>query len=366
MSNSKQKILSELKSKLSQFKSKMKCYNEMNEKKVGDDLILKVPFNKDIISNKENIDNNSNSNIFINNPIKTPKMERVNSTGITSFNATKKFLDFDVDKLFERNKKHSFSKTNINLDELNINRNKSFININLNSKTLSKTDRNKVVNNRFNNIFINKYGQNYTEPNIDSYKKQKAQNNHFNFNYEANDNIIIPLSLNNRNERGRLSAKPEIKTDTSRYNLNFFLNNNKSINRKNKEKLFNNNYNNINESYSINIKNILYSNNRKSNFNLLNGLNNKYLKTSNTTYNYNNYNLYNNYNKATVKKNIFNELENNKSYNTNLNMDEINKVKYMIQHLSNEEINNMPISVFKEMKDLYDLIYQKFLRNNFI
>ena len=66
--------------------------------------------------------------------------------------------------------------------------------------------------------------------------------------------------------------------------------------------------------------------------------------------------VYNNYNKATVRKNIFNELENNKSYNTNLNMDEINKVKYMIQHLSSEEINNMPISVFKEMKDLYDLI----------
>ena len=33
---------------------------------------------------------------------------------------------------------------------------------------------------------------------------------------------------------------------------------------------------------------------------------------------------------------------------------------------SNREINNLPISIFKEMKELYDLIYMKFLKDNCI
>ena len=74
----------------------------------------------------------------------------------------------------------------------------------------------------------------------------------------------------------------------------------------------------------------------------------------------------NNFNKRNIRKNILNEFEDNKTNNINLNMDDIHKIKYMIQNLSNEEINNMPISVFKEMKELYEIIYKKFLKNNCI
>ena len=374
MSNTKQKILSELRTKLTQFKSKIKSNKSIDEEKVDDDMFLKIPLNNKINSNKENINDN---NIIIPKPTQTSKMERVNSTGISSHNQTKKLIDFDVDKFLNQSKKHSISNNNINLDEYNnkdsINKNKTFINLNLTSKTLlSKTDRNKYNFNLFKNDYLNKYDQNYTEPNNGSLRKIKSQNNYFNFNYSTNDNIIIPLTTKNKNERERFSAKPEIRTDISKYNLNFMMNN-KNTNRKNSAKLLSNNYNTSNDSYSMNIKNILYSNNntntRKTNFNLLNGFNNKYLKPSNAAYNYN-FNCYNNYNKGNLRRNFFNEFENNKINNVNLsinvNMEEIRKVKYMIQNLSSEEINSMPMSVFKEMKDLYDLIYRKFLKNNCI
>ena len=60
MSNTKQKILSELKSKLTQFKSKLKSHKTIDEQKVDDELILKISPNKskDTNINKENIDNN--------------------------------------------------------------------------------------------------------------------------------------------------------------------------------------------------------------------------------------------------------------------------------------------------------------------
>ena len=117
-------------------------------------------------------------------------------------------------------------------------------------------------------------------------------------------------------------------------------------------------------NYTANIKNILYNNTRKTNFNIINGINNnKYLTSSHTTYNYNGYN---NFNKENVRKNYFSEIENDKRNSYDLNMNDIHKVKYMIQNLSSDQINNLPISVFREMKDLYDLIYRKFLKNNFI
>ena len=59
-------------------------------------------------------------------------------------------------------------------------------------------------------------------------------------------------------------------------------------------------------------------------------------------------------------------LKNNKSTNYKINLDDIHKIKYTIQNLSNREINNLPISIFKEMKELYDLIYIKFLKDNCI
>ena len=355
MSNSKQKIISELKSKISQFKSKLKSpkpKNDQDEQKTEEELILKLPLNKiskETNSNKENINNN---NIILNRQIKPSKIERANSTCATSFNINKKYLDFDFDKLLSKTKTNS--KTNICLDELNhSNKNKTFINLNLNTKTITeRTNRQKELFNSFNNNeYLNKYEANH--------------NNFF------SKNNITPLTKI-QNERERLSAKPEIKTNVSRYNLNFMMNDyNKNKSRKNSAKLFYNNsinkIENSKENYSMNINNILNGNTRKNNFNVLNDINNKYLTSSNTVYNFNSYNAYNSFNKGNKRKNYIFECENNNnSINSNINVNDIHRIKYMIQNLSSNEINNLPISVFKEMKELYDLIYMKFLKNNYV
>ena len=376
MSNSKQKIISELKSKISQFKSKLKSpkpKNDQDEQKTEEELILKLPLNKiskETNSNKENINNN---NIILNRQIKPLKIERANSTCATSFNINKKYLDFDFDKLLSKTKTNS--KTNICLDELNhSNKNKTFINLNLNTKTITeRTNRQKELFNSFNNNeYLNKYEANHTEPNAYNfnYNTLKSKNNNLFQNNFFSKNNITPLTKI-QNERERLSAKPEIRTNVSRYNLNFMMNDyNKNKSRKNSAKLFYNNslnkIENSKENYSMNINNILNGNTRKNNFNVLNDINNKYLTSSNTVYNFNSYNAYNSFNKGNKRKNYIFEFENNNSINSNINVNDIHRIKYMIQNLSSNEINNLPISVFKEMKELYDLIYMKFLKNNYI
>ena len=377
MSNSKQKIISELKSKISQFKSKLKSpkpKNDQDEQKTEEELILKLPLNnisKEIKSNKENINNN---NIILNRQIKPLKIERANSTCATSFNINKKYLDFDFDKLLSKTKTNS--KTNICLDELNhVNKNKTFINLNLNTKTITeRTNRQKELFKSINNNeYLNKYEANHTEPNAYNfnYNTLKSKNNNLFQNNFFSKNNITPLTKI-QNERERLSAKPEIRTNVSRYNLNFMMNDyNKNKSRKNSAKLFYNNsinkIENSKENYSMNINNILNGNTRKNNFNVLNDINNKYLTSSNTVYNFNSYNAYNSFNKGNKRKNYIFECENNNnSINSNINVNDIHRIKYMIQNLSSNEINNLPISVFKEMKELYDLIYMKFLKNNYV
>jgi len=382
MSDSKQKIISELKSKITQFKSKLKSHKSQDvqdKQEIEEELVLKLPINKvnkDINNNnKENI--NINNNIITNNQIKTSKNERANSTYASSFNITKKYLDFDFDKLLSKTKTNSNSKTNIHIDELNNvnNKNKTFINLNLTTKKIiSKTDRQKELFNSFNNEYTNKYDGNNTEPNIYNYNSIKPKNNNslFRNKYLLKEDMIPLSKIQIQNDRERLSAKPEIRTDASRYNLNFMMNNyNKNKNRKNSAKLFYNNSlnkieNSKNNNYSMKINNILKSDSRKNNFNSLFDLNNKYLTSSKTIYNYNTYNAFNNFNKRNRRKNYFEEFENNKSTNYKINLDDIHKIKYTIQNLSNREINNLPISIFKEMKELYDLIYMKFLKDNCI
>ena len=65
MSDKKQIILSELKSKITQFKSKIKSHKSIDEEKVEDEIVLKLPLNKNINqNNKENIDINNNFEFY--------------------------------------------------------------------------------------------------------------------------------------------------------------------------------------------------------------------------------------------------------------------------------------------------------------
>ena len=130
MSNSKQKILSELKSKITQFKSKLKSHkskDEQNEEKPEEELVLKLPINKiskDINNNNNSLENanleksklmksinnknNNNNNKFIhssyNKMIYDPKNEINFHTGFVR--SQKNIYDDVYSRYFKNNKKN--------------------------------------------------------------------------------------------------------------------------------------------------------------------------------------------------------------------------------------------------------------------
>ena len=75
--------------------------------------------------------------------------------------------------------------------------------------------------------------------------------------------------------------------------------------------------------------NIINNNFEKNN--IVSNLNNK-SSLSNFNYNYN--------------KNSFNDYENKNNY---LILNDIHNLKYTLQNLSNEDINNLPFSIYKEI-----------------
>ncbi len=81
---------------------------------------------------------------------------------------------------------------------------------------------------------LNKYEANHTEPNSYNfnYNTLKSKNNSlFQNKFFSKNNITTLTKI--QNERERFNAKPEIRTDASRYNLNFMMNDyNKNKNRK--------------------------------------------------------------------------------------------------------------------------------------
>ena len=454
MSNTKQEIISELKNKLTQFKSKYKN-NNLEDNTKGDDIInmeinmdtlknyYKIPkenntnikenLNQIINNNNEiNIDNdnitNNNSdsskilkkydNVKYNNYIKDSSLLnknalhnnsnkdllKLNSTSTSNFinSNNKNYLDFDIDEIIKQSKKqkkeksdlnftkermdsnqHLKSKTFVNFDEININHHKkqsnllnynnnlssrkNFIKLNLSSKkNISNTDRNYRFINNFNTD--NLYEENLSEPNIN---KNDINNNYFKFQNKLTDFMNeIKLPNNDKNNfKNRFSLnRPIIKIDKSKYNLDFLINNdnkdnkenyyinkkNDKINKFNLKEILNYDIYNENEKVrsSSNKKNVSFYN--LSKFNINNYSTNNLMKINNKTlskFNYYNSNLYN-----------LNSFENDK--NNNLIYNDIRNLKYSIQNLSNEDINNLPLSVYKEIKELYNLLYIKFFKNN--
>ena len=411
MSISKQKIISELKEKITEFKSKFKSGKSNEDNKEND--LLEFPLNQDTLNNyyklsknifNKNDDNKDNKNDNIINQIKAEKIksemnilnntnyakkERANSTSISSFGLKKKYLDFDIDKIIKKSKKPNLineydasqhnllimkNKSSNNLDFNNIypNKNsnqKNFININICSKkTYPNTDRKKELFPSHSNYNLNycpitdnnfKYEPNHSEPNISNNNINNLYK--YNFTYKTNryQNKFVDFEnelKSNKKERQRYSAKPEIRADVSKYDLKFMNNNFTKSNTKynyNNNSINNilntNNFNKYNgkNNYTKNIRAILNTGKKSNSYYSMNGLNDKYLT---------------NYYKHNQRKKFIKNFENEKSYNFDLN--EIHKVKYMIQNLSNNDINNMPIVVFREMKDLYDLINKKFFMNN--
>lgn len=451
MKNSKEKIISELKNKISEFKSKIKSNKANNsigedditnmqinintiknyykiqkedninnkiDKNISNENILKGVFKENKNDNNLKVDNCNSSKTFetkniikdigeskINNFIKEENKNkqklRANSTSTSNFAKTKNYINFDINDILKQNKNPKKEKSEINFitlpkntkkflnfDELvTIHKNKknNFIKLNLSSKksapnlsSKSNTDRNyRILNFYNNNTNENNYEENFSEPNAivdkNDYNYLKLQTKLSNFMNE--------ISLGDKNNRSlsknKVSlTKPAIKNDKSKYNLNFLSNydnnkenlynnqNNKNINYK----ILQNNYNlgdilnsNINENkedlryYSIGKNSTLYNVSTVKNNNLGKTNNNIMKKLKNRTLS--NFFDFNNSNKYSL--NIYDNRKNNNSA-----FDDINKVKFYIKNLSNDDINNLPFSVYKEIKELYDLMHIKFFKNN--
>lgn len=413
MKNSKENIISDLKIKINEFKSRIKnnklnCSEEDNNN-IQINLSTLKNFYK--AQNVDNLDNNQNSinqilnnksNLINNNIQYREKGEKIrsNSSSTNNFMKNKNYLDFDIDEIIKNNKnskkekiinqntnsKSIKSKTFVNFDDLKINKNinnskltnyiknnsnKKFIELNLSSKksehsSMPHTDR----NNNYTNKEKNYYEENFSEPNIII---NNTNHNYFQLQSKLSD-FMNEIKLSNKNYKNSLiKPKPSIKNDKYKYNLNFlndtsnnkenYFSNKKSVNKYHRnnfnlkdllsEKSHNNN--DRRERFSSNNRKIisLYKNSKldfhknlgNNNNNLMMNLNNKTLSNFNFNYsNKNNLNLYDN--------------------NINSIYKDILQLKYNIQNLSNEDINNFPISVYKEIKELYNLLYIKFFKNN--
>ena len=210
MKNSKEKIISDLKTKIKDFKSKIKK-NKLDDNKEEKNDISNIQINLSSLKNlyktkkEDNLNNNKDSiNFLLLNNKENEKRGNIrsNSTSSNNFKPDKNYLDFDIDKLIKKdkkNKKNEYennfisqntdsnsksikSKTFVNFDDLisnkNINgsnlkthTNKSFIKLNLSSKksssylsSMSNTDRNYNYNNNKANKKL--YEDNFSEPNI--------------------------------------------------------------------------------------------------------------------------------------------------------------------------------------------------------
>ena len=215
---------------------------------------------------------------------------------------------------------------------------------------------------------------NFSESNI--FKNDKNDNNYFKHNTKLSDfmsEIKTKNSIKYYNKSFSLT-NPIIKNDKSNYNLNFLEknsnNNNNShyinIGKKTEYKFYHNNFLNdiINSNNSNNRQSSNFFSERKAfspyskinNFGNTNNFHNFSSNLSNqslkTFYNYNSINSNYNYSKT------FENVNNN-----NLNYNDINRLKYSIQNLSEEDINKLPMAIYNEVKDLYYLIHIKFFKN---
>ena len=139
--------------------------------------------------------------------------------------------------------------------------------------------------------------------------------------------------MDKKNSHYYKNRKKDYNSYQNDFSINEALNYSKN-NLNNKENIY----------FSVNRKNMtidLYNNSK---------FHNNFGSTNNLIPNINN-NSFNSY------KSSFGIIENKK--NNFLNYKDINRLKYNIKNLSDDEINNLPITLYNELKELYDLLYIK-------
>ena len=90
---------------------------------------------------------------------------------------------------------------------------------------------------------------------------------------------------------------------------------------------------------------------------------NKYINNNNFMANtqYNDYNLNNNIDSnININQNNNYNINNKNSFNGNqIGFNEISAVKKYLNDLTKEEINNLPMNIKTELKDIFNILYQK-------
>ena len=382
--------------------------NQQNEEKENKDIFIKKNNNENMNINPNvnanNFEKKSNFNFEYENYSKLNQnnnnnIKDNNNLGHITLNNSN-YNDFSIDELI-KNRKTEKEK-----------RDKSAPKINLNQKInnnfyMEKPLTDKHNQNDINNIKNINYTTNYSTKNDFNAKKSnkteelyqkllvnfnintkpnKKNTSFYNFNIKTNNNNNIfnnynyNTKENNPNKSyGQINIKDinllyEINGNTNNYNQkkNYFRNelnldhlkdlyskkteDNRRPTKgglKSKMDLF---YQELNEYKNSN-------NNKKQAFKNY-FTNDKFL--SNNKYIYNN-SQYNNYIKNTNNKNLnlqnlnINEQNNiNKNNGSSLSYNEIHSFKQYLKDLSKEEINNLPYNVKSELKDIFNILYQKF------
>ena len=286
---------------------------------------------------KINLNQKINNNFYMEKPL-TDKHNQNDINNIKNINYTTNYStknDFNAKKSNKTEELYQKLLVNFNINTKPNKKNTSFYNFNI------------KTNNNNNNIF-NNYNYNTKENNPNkSYGQINIKD--INLLYEINGNTNNYNQKKNyfRNELNldHLKDLYSKKTEDNRRPTKGGL--------KSKMDLF---YQELNEYKNSN-------NNKKQAFKNY-FTNDKFL--SNNKYIYNN-SQYNNYIKNTNNKNLnlqnlnINEQNNiNKNNGSSLSYNEIHSFKQYLKDLSKEEINNLPYNVKSELKDIFNILYQKF------
>ena len=336
--------------------------NNINQKDLKNN-ISKKPETNDTNNILDNLDlNNRNNQQFNFDKIKANKNLEKRDKSAPKITINQKINNFYEEKPLADIKNDNFNIINhtSNYNQLfNINNTKKtnsteelyqklLMNFNINS-TSNKRDKtfynlNYINNNNNNNKFSREDNPNksFGQINIrDTHLLYETNgNSNFNYNFQKRNNYRNGLNLDHLKDL--YSKKTE---DNKRPTQSIF---------KSKMDMFYqelNEYNKANNNKKMELKNYSKKNKYTNNNNYMaNTQYSEYVK-NNTKSNMNNYQNLKNENNDNINKNVFNG--NKIGYN------EIVAVKKYLNDLSKEEINNLPNEIKTELKDIFNILYQK-------
>ena len=276
---------------------------------------------------KTNINQKSN-NYFIQKPL-TDKHNQNDLNNIKKNNLTTNYNtnnEFNVKKTNNTEELYQKLLVNFNINSNNKNINNSFYNFNSNNKNYNKENNPNKSYGQINIKDINLLYEINSGSNTNNYNQKKNY-----FRNEMNlDHLKDLYSKKTEGKPSQTNLKPKI--DLFYQELNDYKKSNNYKNPMLKNYYTNDEY--LNNKYS--------SNTQYNNF-IRNSNNNSSNKSKNYLQNFN-----------------FNERANINNNINDLSYNEIHAFKQYLKDLSEEEMNNLPFNVKSELRDIFNILYQKF------